>query len=89
VEVEVGAAICCDSKRCKLGPVSKGTPRRVVISLRCPPGMKPVGSWHSHPNNGDSYPSSADIKNLRKAGLNISCVSGRQGLKCFRIDKMP
>ena len=84
MEVERGAVICCSNKRCTLGPMSKGTRTRVLIDLRCPPGMKPVGTWHTHPG-GHSYPSGPDLKNLQKVGLSMSCVTGRQGLKCYRI----
>ena len=82
--VEKGAPICCSNKRCILGPVSKGTRNRVLVSLKCPQGTRPVGTWHTHPS-GDSYPSPVDVRNLQKAGLPIGCVSGKQGLKCYRI----
>ena len=84
MEVEKGSPICCSSKKCVLGVQSSGTRNRVLVSLDCPKGMKPIGTHHTHPG-GRSELSSVDIVNLRKAGLSIGCVTGKQGLKCFKI----
>lgn len=81
---EVGSPICCSPKRCVLGKKSIGTHNRVLIDLKCPPGTKVVGTHHSHPE-GQSELSTPDIVNLRKAGLSIGCVTGKQGLKCYKI----
>ena len=85
MEVEVGAPLCANGK-IVLGKISKGTHNRVMVSLKCPPGTKVVGTIHTHPG-GKSELSSADIINLRKANLKIGCVTGRQGLKCYKIKK--
>jgi hypothetical protein len=87
MEVERGAVICCSNKKCTLGPMSKGTRNRVMINLKCPKGTRSVGTWHTHPG-GHSYPSPTDVRNLQKAGLNMSCVTGGQGLKCYRIGNL-
>lgn len=85
---EVGAALCqCKDGKIRLGPKSVGTRNRVSIKLECPPGCHPTGSIHTHPDS-DSFPSSADIKNLSKKGLTKSCVIGKQGLRCYDIRKL-
>ena len=84
--VEIGAPICCSAKKCIIGDITKGTPTSVLVKTECPPGAKLTGIWHTHPQ-GDSYPSSFDVKSLRKANLQISCVSGKQGVKCYHITK--
>ena len=81
--VEYGAPLCANGK-IVLGKISKGTRTRVMVDLKCPRGMKAIGSIHSHPG-GNSQLSSVDITNLRKAGLEVGCVTGRQGTKCYRI----
>jgi len=84
--VERGAPICCSKKKCILGKESTGTRTEVLISLKCPRGFKARGSWHTHPN-GHSKLSTADIVNLRKAKLEIGCVTGWQGTKCYKVRK--
>ena len=83
---EQGSAICCSKTKCVLGKKSTGTRTRVLVSLDCPQGTKAIGTIHSHPG-GRSELSSVDIVNLRKAGLSIGCVTGKQGLKCYKINK--
>jgi len=84
---EVGAAICCDARRCVLGPLSAGTRTRVEVNLKCPPGMRPVGTIHTHPG-GLPLPSQMDIENLRRAGLRVSCIVAETGARCYLIDKL-
>jgi len=84
---EVGAAICCDARRCVMGPLSVGTRTRVDVKLSCPVGMRPVGIIHTHPG-GALYPSQMDIENLRRAGLRVSCIVNERGARCFFIDKL-
>ena len=81
---EQGSAICCSKTKCVLGKKSTGTRTRVLVSLNCPKDMKPIGTHHTHPG-GRAELSSADIINLRKAGLSIGCVTGKQGTKCYKI----
>jgi len=77
---EIGAPICCN-RRCRLGKISRGTRTRVSVSLECPPGTRPVGIFHTHPG-GRAYPSKADIENLRRAGLRISCIRSDREFRC-------
>jgi len=83
-EVEWGRVICCNHK-CTLGKLSRGTPTSVIIDMRCPKGSRAVGSWHTHPSSSSRL-SPADWRNLRKAKMKVGCVSGREGLKCYKID---
>jgi len=84
MKVEIGSPICCKGKICKLGKASKGTPTRVEVELKCPPGFKPVGIFHTHPG-GRAFPSRTDIENLRKAKLPVSCIATERETRCFLI----
>jgi len=87
MEVEYGAPLCANGK-IVLGKISKGTRNRVVVDLKCPKGMKAVGTIHSHPGSGDrAYLSTADITNLRRARLKIGCVTSGKITRCFRIKR--
>jgi len=88
MEVERGAALCCSKTKCVLGKKSTGTRTRVLVSLKCPKGTKPIGTIHSHPGPGDrAYLSNPDIANLQKAGLSVGCVTSGEITRCFRIKK--
>lgn len=84
---EIGHAICqCRDGKIRLGPRSTGTSNRVSVKLKCPPGCVVRGVYHSHPSSR-AYPSSADVQNLLKAGLPLSCIQGLDGLKCYHISE--
>ena len=87
MEVEYGAPLCANGK-IVLGKISKGTRNRVLVDLKCPKGTKAVGTIHTHPGLGDrAYLSTADIVNLRKAGLSIGCVSSGKITRCFTVKR--
>ena len=89
MEVEKGSALCqCRGGKIKLGRMVKGNSNSVTIPLECPKGCQPVGTVHTHPSS-DSYPSPIDIASLRKVRLPISCILGKQGLRCYDVFKSP
>jgi len=89
LKVEKGSALCqCRGGKIKLGRMVKGNSNSVTIPLECPKDCQPVGTVHTHPSS-NSYPSSVDVANLRRVRLPISCILGKQGLRCYNILKSP
>ena len=84
---EIGSAVCVVGRTGRIvrGPQASGTPTRVDIPLRCPPGSNIVGLYHTHPK-GVARPSHIDVAAARQSGLNTLCVQAVPGeLRCFTL----
>ena len=88
-ENEVGFAVCrFPNGQLTTGPVSTGTPTRVNIETRCPPGTKFEAIYHTHPG-GIAYPSDIDVNALRRSGAEKMCIEvpERGELACYSLKR--
>lgn len=85
---ELGFTICRASNGQLIrGPVTRGTPTSVSISVQCPENSTFLGLFHTHPR-GVSFPSAQDIESALQVNAPMLCIqSEREGLKCFRIQR--
>ena len=90
---EIGFVICRDKQTGEMtrGPQSEGTPTRVDIILKCPPGSRREAFYHTHPLlagglGGKPRLSKTDIDVARRVGMGKSCVEVPGGeLKCYAV----
>jgi len=85
MKYEVGGPICTDGKSCFVPSLhSQGHPNKVNIPTACPNGSRTIGLYHTHPG-GRAVPSQADVRNLRAAGLDVSCISDNRVTRCYVV----
>lgn len=87
-DYETAFTICGRDNQLVRGSGGAGGQYAVSLDIGCPDGYKPLGIWHSHPR-GNAQPSSADIAEMKKLGLEHLCISVPQTkeLQCHRIPK--
>lgn len=85
-DVEIGFALCEFSDGVLTrGPVASGSRTSVNVPLRCPPGSRARGIWHTHPDDDDPRPSQTDLRNAMDAGLEFVCVEFRKKTRCYTV----
>jgi proteasome lid subunit RPN8/RPN11 len=87
-EYETAFTVCERNNQLVRGNAGAGGPYAVSVDIGCPDGYRPIALWHSHPH-GTAQPSSADISEMQKLGLEHCCISVPQTgeLQCHRIPK--
>lgn len=82
---ERGASICRrPDGSLVFGPFATGTPVSVNVPIRCPPGAKFHGIYHTHPD-GVPIPSGQDLKSGRQTNSQVLCISVPTGPNAGRI----
>lgn len=85
---ETGYTICQCGQELVKGCEARGKDSsHVSISICCPRGCHPVGTFHTHPG-GTREPSDADIAETKRVGLKHLCISvPEKGLtRCFDVE---
>lgn len=88
-DYETAFTICHrNRKELARGSAGAGGKYAVSVDIACPEGYHPLGIWHSHPD-GKTEPSSADIAEMKKLGLEHLCISVPQSgeLRCHVVSK--
>ncbi len=85
---EIGFAMCRVRKTRQLvrGPVASGSPTRVDIPIKCPPGSDFEVMVHTHPG-GRAEPSSLDMRTAQRFGAKASCIASDTELKCHPVPR--
>lgn len=72
---EEGYPICASGDQLLAGARVRGRDHdHVSIPLRCPPGSRAVGFWHTHPD-GKPVPSKQDVSEAVRLGMDLICVT--------------
>lgn len=86
---EIGFALCRVRKTGRLvrGPVAEGTPTRVDIPIKCPPGSEFEVMVHTHPG-GKADPSALDRRTAQRFKAKALCIASDTELKCHPVSRM-
>lgn len=86
-QVEEAFTLCQLVNTILRGSEAKGQdPWSVSLRVSCPYGGKPIGIHHTHPG-GEPVPSSQDISEARRLGLDFLCIgaSKKSTTRCYSI----
>ena len=86
---EIGFALCRvrETGRLVRGPVAQGTPTRVDIPIKCPPGSDFEVMVHTHPG-GSAEPSALDIRTGQRFSAKSLCIASDTELKCHPVPRI-
>ena len=80
---EIGASICRrPNGTFVFGPFATGTPTSVNVPIKCPPGSRFHGIYHTHPG-GVPIPSRQDIKSGQITGSKTLCINADGRVRCW------